>query len=191
MNQETNDFLTYNLNDAHNIFNGIIKEMEEANIPYHYNTIKEAEINSFEIVKDIIVKMNNEVYEYNNLIDDNKDLFDEKAGIYIKYISLYIVSILFIKMYHKLFSLEKFNELWHYLVGLFLGSTFIGLLNKDLNEVNNGTKDRRDLINRLKTLKEEYKQNHDKAVNEINYLFALNDNLWEELDKQIVLVKNK
>lgn len=191
MNQETNDFLTYNLNEAHDIFNSIIDEMQEANIPFHYNTIKEMEMNSYEIVNNLIIKMNSEVYEYNCLIEDNEDMFNEKYSIYLKYIALYVISIIFIKVYHDIFSTEKFNEFWHYLVGLFLGSTYIGLLNKDVNDNMNCTKERRDLINRLKTLKEEYKENHDKAVNEIDYIYALNDNLWNEFDKGVSLIKNK
>lgn len=191
MNQETNDFLVYNLNDAHNIFNNIIEEMKQANIPFEYEFIKQKEMNSFQIVRDILLKMNGEIYEYNNLIDDNKEFFEEKYNIYLKYISLYIVSIIFVKVYHEIFSTEKFNEFWHYLVGLFLGSTYVGLLNKDINDYQSNTKEKRDLINRIKTLKEEYKDNHDKAVNEIDYIFALNDNLWEELDKGKKLVKIK
>ena len=190
MNQETNDFLTDNLNDAHNIFLNIIREMQQAKIPYEYEFIRQKEMNSFEMIREILVKMNGEVYEYNNLITDNKDFLDEKYKIYLKYLALYVVSIVFVKTYHAIFGTEKFNELWHYFVGLFLGSTFIGLLNKDVHDYQSNTKEKRDLINRLKTLKEEYKLNHDIVVNEIDYIFALNDNLWDELDYKKKLVKN-
>ena len=78
-----------------------------------------------------------------------------------------------------------------YLLGLFFGSTFVGLINRDLNEQKYGSKEKRDLINRFRDLKEEYKKNHDDAVNEIDYIFALNDNLWSELDNGKKLIKNK
>lgn len=191
MNQETNDFLMENLNDAHHIFKCIIGEMQQKGIPFEYELIKEKEMNSYEIVSNLLVKMDSEVYEYNYLIDNNQEFFNDKYSFYLKYISLYIVSFIFIKMYHEIFTTEKFNELWHYIVGLFLGSTFVGLLNKDINEYQSNTKEKRDLINRLKTLKEEHMENHDKAVNEIDYIFALNDNLWDELENSKKLVKNK
>ena len=191
MNQETNEFLMENLVDAHNIFNSIIKEMQQANIPFEYEFIRDKEMNSYEIVSDLLVKMNSEVYEYNYLIDNNITFFNDKYSFYVRYISLYIISFIFIKMYHEIFTTEKFNEFWHYIVGLFLGSTFVGLLNKDINEYQTNTKEKRDLINRLKTLEEAHRENHDKAVNEIDYIFALNDNLWEELDRGKKLVKKE
>lgn len=191
VNQETNDFLKFNLNEAHSIFSNIIKEMEQADIPFEYEFVKQKEMNSYEIIRDILIKMDNAVYEYDDLISDNRDLFDDTNKLYLKYIALYVISIIFIRVYHEIFSTEKFNEFWHFLVGLFLGSTYIGLLNRDINEHKSDTKEKRDLINRLRTLREEYKENHDAVVNEIDYIFALNDNLWEELDKGKKLVKNK
>ena len=127
--------------------------------------------------------MNFNVYEYNDLKEKNNDLFDAEYKIYLKYFLLYLVSIGFIKGFHKIFDTSKLSEMLKYAIGMFLGSTYIALMNKDIYENRNGSKDRRDLINRLKTLKEEYKTNHDKAVNEIDYMFALNTNLWSELDK--------
>ena len=191
MNQETNDFLEENLLDAHNIFNVIISEMKNNDIKYEYEFLKAKENESFRIVCDILNKMNYSVYEYNNLIEKNKELFDNDYYIYLKYISLYIVSIVFIKFFYQIFDTSKLNELLKYGVGLFLGSTYIGLMNKDINENRYGSKEKRNLINELKTLKEEYKINHDKAVNEIDYIFALNNNLWHELDNNKKIIKNK
>ena len=183
MNQETNDFLEENLNEAHTTFNSIIKEMHDGRIPFNYEFIEEREKESFKIVCDIIDKMNFNVYEYNDLKEKNNDLFNVEYKIYLKYFMLYLISITFIKGFHKIFDTSKLSEILKYAIGMFLGSTYIALMNKDIYENRNGSKDRRDLINRLKTLKEEYKVNHDKAVNEIDYMFALNTNLWNELDK--------
>ena len=191
MNEETNDFLMQNLIDAHAIFNNIIMEMQQANISFEYEFIRQKEKNSYNFVYNNLLKMNSNLYEYNQLVADNDDFLQSKYEIYVKYILLYIVSIVFIKLYHEIFTVEKFNHFWHYIVGLFLGSTFTGLLNKDIKEYQSDTKEKRDLINKLKSLKEDYKKNHDNAVVEIDYIFALNDNLWEELDKRKKLVKNK
>ena len=142
MNQETNDFLSTNLNEAHETFNSIIAE-----------------------------------------------LFNNKKIIYTKYIILCFASIVFVKLYHKIFNPGKFDEFVHYLVGLFLGGTFVGLLNKDLNDNMSDTKEKRDLVNRLKTLKEEYKELHDNAVIIIDIIFSMNDKLWDEIDKSKSLIK--
>lgn len=191
MNEETNEFLMENLDDAHNIFNNIIAEMQQENIPFEYEFIKQKEKDSFDIVRNGLSKMYNMVCEYDELKEKNDDILNGKKEIFTKYILLYIASLLYIKLYHHIFKSGDFNEIWHYVLGLFLGSTFIGLLNKDINEYNGGTKEKRELINKLKTLKEDYKEEHDKIVCEIDYIFALNDNLWEELDKGKKLVKIK
>lgn len=204
MSQETNDYLMENFIDAHNIFLNIIGQMQECNVQYDYDNIKQKEMESYKNINSALVNMGRELQEYKTLMEDNVDFFNEKYNIYLKYISLYIISIIFIRVYHEIFSLDKFNEFWNYLVGLFLGTTYVGLLNKDLNDYQSDTKEKRDLINRLKTLKEEYKENHDKAVNEINYIFSLNDKLWpeaikgkmlvilnQEIEKQKILAMNK
>ena len=43
----------------------------------------------------------------------------------------------------------------------------------------------------IEGMKEEYKKSQDDAVREIDYMFALNDNLWDELDKGKRLMKGK
>ena len=191
MNYETNEFLEENLMDAHNIFNMIINEMQDNNIKYEYEFLKNKENESFHIVCEFLNKMNYLVYEYDDLVKKNEEVFNNEYRIYLKYISLYIVSIVFIRLFYQVFDTSKLNEMLKYIIGIFLGSTYIGLMNKDLNENRNNSKERRDLINRLKTLKEEYSISHNKAVNEIDYMFALNSNLWNELDNSKKIVKNK
>lgn len=189
MNQEINNFLSINLNEAHATFNSIIAEMIDNDIQYDYATVKQKEELYYKNVCDIILSLDSMVHEYNCLVLDNAELFDNKKILYIKYILLFITSIIFIKLYHKIFNIDKFNEFLHYLVGLFLGGTFIGLLNKDLSDNMGDTKEKRELVNRLKTLKEEYKELHDNAVIIIDYIFEMNDKLWDEIDKKKVLIK--
>ena len=129
------------------------------------------------------------VSEAKSLKEENKEMYEVEHGMYIKCISLYIVTLLFLRLYNEIFDTSELNDMIKYMVGLFLGSTYIGLLNKDIHDNRNGTKERRDLINRLKTMKEDYKKMHDEAVNEIDYIFAVNTNLWKELDKERVKVK--
>ena len=96
MNQETNDFLVQNLIEAHVTFNSIIKEMQDDKISFNYKFVEEREKESYQIVYDIINKMNFNVYEYNDLKEKNNDLFDSEYKIYLKYFSLYLVSLVFI-----------------------------------------------------------------------------------------------
>ncbi len=189
MNQETNDFLRENLTDAHTIFNSILKEMQEVGIPYEYEAIKQSEQIDYNTINELLIKMNKAIYEYDNLMSDNEEFFDGRIEYYVKYISLYILSLLLVNGFNKLFNTEDLDKLWYFVIGLFFGSTFIGLLNKDLHEYQSDNLEKRNLINRLKTLKEEYKENHDKAVIMIDYIFALNDRLWNELDNGKKLIK--
>ena len=190
MNQEVNDFLMENLKEAHETFNNIIREIEENNIVYE-TTLKDEEKKEYQQIYDLITKMNNHLNDYNYLFQTNSDIIDEEYIIYIKYISLYITTIILIKLLHEIFDTKELNDIIKYFSGLFLGSTYIGLLNKDINELKDDTKEKRDLFNKLKTLKEEYKENHDQAVCKIDYIYALNTKLWKNLDNGKKLVKNK
>ena len=184
MNQETNDFLKDNLEDAHNIFLSIISEMKENNISFSYNVIEEMEKNSYQDINEKLNKMNFYVLESNNLREDNAELFNREYSLYTKYISLYVVSIALIRLYHEIFDTTKLNDLTKYIVGMFLGGTYMALLNRDLNDNKSDTKDKRDLINKLKTMKEDYKKIHDQVVFEIDSIFAINSGLWTKLDEE-------
>ena len=70
-----------------------------------------------------------------------------------------------------------------YAVGMFLGGTYMALLNKDINDNRSDTKEKRDIINKLKTMKEEYKKLHNQVVREIDNIFAINSVLWTKLDE--------
>lgn len=191
MNEETNDFLKENLEEAHSTFHAIISEMKENQIDYPYSVLESMEMNSYHEISDIISKMRYYVLEAKGLREDNSELFDSEYSLYIKYISLYIVSLLFIRLYHEIFDTSKISDMLKYIIGMFLGSTYIGLLNKDINDNRSDTKDKRDLINKLKTMKEEYKDIHDKAVREIDAIFAINGGLWTMLDEEKTKKKSK
>lgn len=191
MNQETNDFLKEELQEAHNTFHGIIKEMKSNGILYEYRKLEEIEMNSFIEINELINKMGYYVLESKNLKEDNSEMFNNEHRLCIKYLVLYGISLVFIKLYHTIFNTDDLDDMVKYIVGIFLGSMYMGLLCKDLYDNRTDTKDKRDLINKLKTMKEEYKDSHDSVVREINYIFALNDNLWDELDKGKKLVKSE
>lgn len=183
MNQETNDFLLYNLEEAHNTFISIIREMKDNNIEFNYKELEMMERNSYQYVMDTINKMNYYVSYNDSVKDQQMELLEEKYRLIFKYTSLYVVTLVLIRLYHEIFDTSKLNDMVKYGVGLFLGSCYMGLLNRDINENYSDTKEKRDLINKLKTMKEEYKQDHDKIVFEIDSIFALNSYLWTELDK--------
>ena len=189
MNEETNEFLKENLIEAHFYFKYLINEMKNNNIPFEYEIIESMEQNSFNEINNRINKMAYFVLVSENLKEDNKELFHRQYSLYLKYISLYIVSMVFIRLYYEIFDMSKLNEMLKYMVGMFLGSTYIGLLNKDLYDNQNDTKEKRDTINRLKTMREEYKKNHDEVVHEIDNIFSINSSLWNILDDKKIMKK--
>ena len=82
---------------------------------------------------------------------------------------------------------SKLNEMLKYGAGLFLGSYNMWLLNKDIQDIRDGDKETRDFLNKLKTIKEEYKKTKAELVFKINCMFDLNSRLWIILDNE----KNK
>ena len=189
MNEETNDFLKYNLNEAHNIFKSIISEMKENNISYDYSETEQEEMKSYREINSIMNKMDYYVNKANDLKDINNEILDEEYKIYFKYISLYIVSLVFIRLLSEIYDTSKISEIVKYIIGMFLGSSYMALLHKDINDNRSDSKEKRDIINELKTMKEEYKKEHDKVVSEIDGIFMLNDTLWNKLDKEKILKK--
>ena len=189
MNEEVNDFLKINLEEAHSIFKGIISEMKDNNVDVDYYELETEEMNCYQNVTSIMNKMDYYIKLTNDLDEDKTEIVNAEYKLYLKYISLYIVSFVFIRVFYEIFDTSKLNEMVKYMVGMFLGSTYIALLNKDIHDNRNDTKEKRDLINKLKTLKEEYQKNHDQAVCEIDGIFALNDTLWDVLYRE--KIKNK
>ena len=183
MNEETNDFLKENLEEAHTIFHSIIREMKENNIVFSYGTLEAMESNSYQEVNEKLNTMGYYVLKSKDILEKNSEMYNTEYSLYIKYFALYVVSLLFIKLYHKIFNTSELNDMVKYIVGLFLGSTYIGLLNKDIQDNRSDTKEKRDAINDLKTMKEDYKKIHDEIVHEIDSIFAINSGLWDMLDQ--------
>ena len=191
MNEEVNDFLKINLEEAHSIFKGIISEMKDNNVDVDYYELETEEMSCYQNVTNIMNKMDYYIAKVRDLEEDKNEILDVEYKLYLKYFSLYVVSLVFIKVFCEIVDTSKLNELVKYFVGMFLGSTYMGLLYKDINDNRTDTKDKRDLINKLKTIREEYKKNHDRVVCEIDGIFALNDTLWDKLDYEKVKKMSK
>ena len=189
MNDETNEFLKYNLEEAHMIFKSIIKEMKDNGISTDYRELEVKEMQCYQEISSLMEKMYYCVIRAAELKENQKQMLDEEYKVYLKYMSLYIVSIALIRLLSEIYDTSKINEIVKYLIGMFLGSTYMVLMNKDVNEIRSNSKDRRDLINELKTLKEEYKKNHDIVVREIDGIFMLNDTLWNKLDREKRIIR--
>lgn len=189
MNTETNDFLKYNLEDAHAIFLSIIDEMKENNIYENYVELINEEARNYEEVNEVLNKMYYYVSTSKILIEENKELFDYEYSCALKYFSLYILAIFLIWGYHKIFDTSEMEDIIKYIVGLFLGGTFMGLFCSDLYNNRNCDKETRDLFNNLKTMKEEYKEFHDNVESSINRMFRRNDTLVRKMEREKVKSK--
>ena len=184
MNKDTNNHLEDCLEEAHYTFRNIIEEMKEKNIDYDY---KKEETEEYALFRDVTNKMEllkQYVARSDDIHGDHLEMISDECILYVKYLSLYAASLLFFKVFYTIFDTKDLSEIAKYGVGLFLGSTFMGLLGKDIYDNRNGTKDRRKLIDQLKSLKEDYKSIHDDVVKNIDKIFEKNDDLWEVLDKK-------
>ncbi len=183
MEQEKNDLLLNDLFEAHGSFDNLINEMKDAGIVFPYEDTITMEEASYTNAFNAISRMNDYVSEYTFLTEENEEFFDHEAGIILKGILLYGVTIIALKLFSKTLSAQKINEIWYLLVGALLGSVNTGIIFNNINNYRNSSKESRDLLNRLATLKEDYKKDYDIAYNEIDCMFSLNRNLWKELDK--------
>ena len=182
MEQEKNDLLLNDLFEAHGGFDNLINEMKDAGIEFPYDDTITMEEASYSNAFNAISRMNDYVSEYTFLTEENTEFFDHEASIIIKGILLYGVTIIALKLFSKTLSAQKINEIWYLLVGAILGSVNTGIIFNNINNYRYGTKESRDLLNRLATLKENYKKDYDLAFNEVDSMFSLNRNLWKELD---------
>ena len=185
MEQEKNDRLQNDLFEVKATFDGLIQEMKDKNINFPYDdTISLAET-SYANAFNAISRMNEYTSEYNFLYEENIEFFDYEAGIILKGVLLYGVTIIALKLFSKVLSAKQINEIWYLLVGALLGSVNTGIIFNNINNHRYGSKDSRDLMNRLDTLKENYKNDYHTATNEIDCLFSLNRNLIRELEEKI------
>lgn len=189
MEQEKNDILLDDLFEARGAFDNLINEMRDLGIVYPYEDTISEEEKSYANAFNAISRMNGYTEEYNYLMDENVDFFEEEIRIYVKYAILYGASIILLKLFSKTLSAREISEIWYGLVGLLLGSVNMGVINKNVNDHRYGTKESRDLMNRLSTLKERYKEDYSLAYKEVQSLFDTNNKLWKELDKGKVLKK--
>lgn len=190
MEQEKNDMLQNDLFEAKASFDYLISEMKEKGINFPYEetiTLVEA---SYSNGFNAISRMNDYTSEYNFLYEENSEFFDHEAGIIIRGIVLYGITIIALKLFSKVLSAKQINEMWYLLIGALLGSVNTGMIFNGINQHRNGSKESRDLMNRLATLKEDYKKDYEIATDEIDFLFSINRNLWKILDgnkeKQII-----
>ena len=183
MEQEKNDLLLNDLFEAKGGFDNLINEMKDAWIVFPYEDTITMEEASYTNAFNAISRMNDYVSEYTFLTEENTEFFDHEAGIILKGVLLYGVTIIALKLFSKTLSAVKINEIWYLLIGALLGSVNTGIIFNNINNYRNGSKESRDLLNRLTTLKEDYKKDYDIAYNEIDCMFSLNRNLWKELDK--------
>ena len=190
MNEETNEFLKANLEEAHYTFKNILGEMKDNNISIDYDELETKELDYYRDILNIIDKMHYNVSLANDLKEGQIKIMNNEYKLYLKYFSLYIVSFVYIGVFHEIYDISKLNDIVKYLVGMFLGSTYMFLLNKDIKDNRTDTKEKRELINRLKTIKEEYKSNHDHVVFAIDEIFSVNDTLWDFLDREKIKSKS-
>ena len=183
MEQEKNDLLLDDLFESKASFDNLIMEMQDLGINYPYDdTILLAE-GSYSNAFNAISRMNGYTEENNFLYEENIDFFEHEIGIVIRGIVLYGISIIAFKLFSKVLSSKQINEMVYLLVGALFGSINMGIIFNNVNQHRNGTKESRDLLNRLNTLKEDYKKDKELATNEIDSLSSLNRNLMREIEK--------
>lgn len=189
MNEETNERLWTSFHEAHETHLHILKEMKENGINEDYDKLEKEENNLYQIIIKELSKMDNYLSVSVDLREKSKEIYEYERNLYIKYSVLYIITIVAIKLFDKYINTEELADVAKYLIGLFLGSVYVGLLSTDINQNRNNSKERRNIINKLKTLREEYKEIHDKAVDEINSIYIKNEMFWDKVERQ--KVKNK
>ena len=187
MNEEVNKYLKSELKDAYSTFFGIINEMRDHNIQIDYDGAIADQKDYYQEVRGIMSKLDYYLEEANKLKEDDDILKEMEYKLYFKYATLYVVVLVFIRLFNEIFDTSKLNEMLKYGAGLFLGSYNMWLLNKDIQDIRDGDKETRDFLNKLKTIKEEYKKTKAELVFKINCMFDLNSRLWIILDNE----KNK
>ena len=183
MDQEKNDMLRDDLLEAKASFDNLIMEMQEKNINFPYeNVIKMTEV-SYANSYNAITRMTEYTRDYEFLTEANEDFFEDEARIIIGGVLMYIITFFALRIFGKILSSKQINEIIYMLVGVLFGSINTGFIYSNINYHRNESKDSRELINRLKTLKEDYKKDYQTAYNEIESINSLNRNLWKELDE--------
>ncbi len=189
MNEGICSILLDELFEAHGCFENIIGEMKERGIEYPYDKVIRIEENSYNISFNAINRMIESFEKQNYLMIENKKFFLEERKLIIKYIMLYIVSIIIIKVFSKTLSSERLNEIWYALIGMALGSVNATIVNKAINNHRYGKKENRELMGNINDYTEIYDENFEIANREVNYILSLNRNLQQEIPSQKILLK--
>ena len=189
MSDEINYLLFDELEEAHGYFNNVIDELKEKDNSYPSNDVISIENNSYNIAHDALEKMDEALEKYNYLRNNNIEFFEEQDKVVVKYVLLYLVSIIMIKIFAKTLSSDKINAIWYAMIGGLLGSVNTGMIYSNLHEYRYGNKENREIMNKVMELREEYDINFEIARREIHYMFSLNRNLDSELTDEKHYVK--
>ena len=191
MSQELNNLLADELNEAHYMFDNIIAEMKENGIEYDYDEVIRDKENSYIISYNSINKLNGILDQYNFIRSENEDFLNNEKKLIMKYISLYIASIVMIRVFCKTLSADKLNEIWYTMIDIVLGSASIAMASKARSNYRCDRNEKRDLYNSIYSLKESYNANYDLAANNINHIFYLCRKIVREIRDIKVLNKIK
>ncbi|MBP5683972.1 MAG: hypothetical protein J6X02_01795 [Bacilli bacterium] len=185
MDQEKNDMLRSDLMEAKCMFDNLIFEMQEKSISFPYEeVIKMTEI-SYANAYNAITRMNDYTKDYEFLNEANEDFYEDEARLIFSGIIMYLISLVVMRIFGKILSGKQINEIYYLLAGFLLGSVNTGIIFNNINEHRYGNKDSREFINRIKTLKDDYKKDYHIAYNEIESINSLNRNLHRELERNI------
>lgn len=182
MEEKDNELLLEDLFELKGCFDNTIKEMMEKGIEYSYDEIITNYEANYAQAFNAISRLKGYTEEYHLLMDSNQEFFEQELGIYAKYAILYAVSIIIIKIFSKTLSAQQINEIWYAIIGLILGSVNMGIIHKNVNNHLYGTKESRELMDRISTLKERYKEDYSLAYKTIVEMDKVNHNLWKVLD---------
>ena len=183
MDQEKNDMLRDDLVEAKASFDILIMELQERNISFPYEDVIKMTETSYAISYNAITRMNEYTRDYVFLTEENEGFFEDEARIIIGGVLMYVITFIALRIFGKILSGKQINEMIYMLTGVLFGSINMGFIYSNVNNHRNESKDSRELINRLKSLKEDYKRDYHIAYNEIENINSLNRNLWKELDE--------
>ncbi len=183
MEEEKVDLLLDDLFEVKSFFDNTIKEMKENGIDYSYDEIITGVEANYSMAFNAISRLKGYMEEYNLLMESNADFFEQEISIYAKYAILYVASIIIIKIFAKTLSAKEISEIWFAIIGLVLGSVNMGIIHKNVNNHLYGTKESRELMDKISTLKENYKEDYAMAYKAIEQISKELNKLWKDLDK--------
>ena len=189
MNFEINRTLLEELEEANGYFENIVLEIKnddpDISLDNYINKVRE----SFQESMQALDKMDNILVEYNLLHMDNHEFFNGEKKIVMKYVFLYMVSIIMIKVFSKTLSSVKINEIWYAFVGMLLGTVNTKMLCSNLDAYRKENKNVRNMLNEDSSLKEEYDKYFAIALGGLTNIQTIIRSLNRHLDDSKSLVK--